>query len=297
MLFINDTSANFEQASKLKFSSRRMTYTENGTKYHAYKDRKGGEVSYSITAGYSGRFKRYLEFRAFLVENNPSDELFPFIRHPRKYRSGNIQDRRLRTLMSLLGRPFVPASVLRTCALNKVLQEGGNIDDVLKLGQHSRRTFFRSYFLPNHQLASKEWSDFFKFVNDRRKAALVFGGCSGESGKKIPIVAGGSPEPDCINPAGCLFCVHYRGEESMDYIWALLSYKKLKCLEYACSKAAALSDSITPLEGLLARIADVESQFIVKAALQESHSEASERILEENYHPYWRGFIELLERQ
>lgn len=83
----------------------------------------------------------------------------------------------------------------------------------------------------------------------------------------------------------------------MDYIWALLSYKKLKCLEYACSKAAALSDSITPLEGLLARIADVESQFIVKAALQESHSEASERILEENYHPYWRGFIELLERQ
>ncbi|MCF5597405.1 hypothetical protein GIV63_30945, partial [Pseudomonas sp. PA-3-10C] len=65
MLFINDTSANFEQASKLKFSSRRMTYTENGTKYHAYKDRKGGEVSYSITAGYSGRFKRYLEFRAF----------------------------------------------------------------------------------------------------------------------------------------------------------------------------------------------------------------------------------------
>jgi len=199
--------------------------------------------------------------------------------------------------MSLLGRPFVPASVLRTCALNKVLQEGGNIDDVLKLGQHSRRTFFRSYFLPNHQLASKEWSDFFKFVNDRRKAALVFGGCSGESGKKIPIVAGGSPEPDCINPAGCLFCVHYRGEESMDYIWALLSYKKLKCLEYACSKAAALSDSITPLEGLLARIADVESQFMVKAALQESHSEASERILEENYHPYWRGFIELLERQ
>ncbi|MDR6679507.1 hypothetical protein [Pseudomonas oryzihabitans] len=297
MLFIKHTAANFEQATRLTYSNKKMTYAESGVKYHAYKNRKGGEVSYLITSAYSEVFKNYLDFRGFVVKLYPSDALFPFIRRGQFDSFKKVQDIRVRQLMSKLGRTYIPPSVLRVHALNKLLQVTSNIDDAITLGQHQAKTFFRSYYQPNHNVAAQDWSRFWAMIEGKRKAALVFGKCEGNKGVVINSVTEGAPKPDCINPAGCLFCMHYRGVKTFDYIWALLSYRQLKLLEYSKSKASVLTDSITPLEGVVARIAEIEKQFCGGGRISvDFHCEAKSRISESHYHPYWSGFIELLEQ-
>ncbi|MCO6055540.1 hypothetical protein NG726_02470 [Pseudomonas sp. MOB-449] len=294
-IFIYYTAGNVSSVKNISYASRRSTYSIGGQKYVGYKARKGGKVAYSIRSEHYEWFAEYLEFRNFVIGLYPSDLLFPIVRNGLENQDYSLSHTTLRTLMRNLSRPFVPPSILRKSTLNAALQNTEDPLLVSSLGQHSETTFFRSYLMPNHFVASKEWAEFFLSVTSRVNA-LVSGHCISAEAVKSEHYHNSAPVPDCTNPAGCLFCEQYRGVGSLDYIWSLLSYKVLKGIEYAASKARLLTQDITPLEGVIARIIEISESFRKDVKNGEAiYAEASSRINEGYYHPDWNGFIDLVD--
>lgn len=100
-------------------------------------------------------------------------------------------------------------------------------------------------------------------------------------------------EPDCKTPSGCLGCSQFRGIDSLDFIWSILSYKSLKRLEIQNSLMLyGTEDNILTFE--ISRIKEIEDSF--KARDQENlkwYETAKNRIEEENFHPHWSGYFSL----
>ncbi|TWI44741.1 hypothetical protein IQ22_04690 [Pseudomonas duriflava] len=108
-----------------------------------------------------------------------------------------------------------------------------------------------------------------------------------------------APDPDCINAAGCLFCVNHRDIESEDHVWSLSSLRVLKSLELTRYRPASTGRSdeadhpaMLAVERLSAKLRFFQESSEVRRLWVE---EALARIAEENYHPAWDGFIRLAE--
>ncbi|MBI6155043.1 site-specific integrase, partial [Serratia surfactantfaciens] len=108
-----------------------------------------------------------------------------------------------------------------------------------------------------------------------------------------------APRPDCINAAGCLFCIQHRDIESEDHVWSLDSLRYLKSLELARYRPPVLSQNMAAehpallvIERLAAKLRFFEESSEVRRLWVE---ESKARIREGNYHPAWDGFIRLAE--
>ncbi|MCE7033495.1 hypothetical protein LY625_12880, partial [Lysobacter sp. GX 14042] len=123
--------------------------------------------------------------------------------------------------------------------------------------------------------------------------------CASSGGASAPqrtaSVSEDAPDPDCRNPAGCVFCIHYRGIDSFDYAWSLVSFKVLKGLELSKYKIVADVHNNRP-QMVVQRVADILAEFACRG---ETHAqwvlEAKTRCSEEDFHPRWSGFILLAE--
>lgn len=295
LLFISQTGMNVAQACALTIGDFRYESFQNGYRVRKYKNRKRGEVEFEIFSEYRPFFERYLQFRSEFFAASESDLLFPLTgdgSHPNRH---GFRPQALKKFFKSAERNFVNAKNLRQTRINWLLRQTDDPGIVANLGQHSVVTLFRSYIRPNHQRATHEWTGFFA-TYDSVPPAPAPGGC----GERVPLRSDrfvpASPQPDCKNPVGCLFCFQYRGIDNFDYVWSLFSFRELKILELANYRKLDNVSTDNPVMMSVERITDILQEFKQRGTLQQEwYTEAQFRMYERYYHSRWAGFISLSE--
>src|SRR5690606_25846090 len=137
------------------------------------------------------------------------------------------------------------------------------------------------------------------FWNDMQEALLPTpgpGGCKNpEPGPRrdSPV---GAPIPDCESAGGCLFCEKNRDIRSFDHAWNLATLKELKLLELNADRAPLDSKKVHPVAVTIERIsAKLEAMRAVGSDCEDWVTEATTRVQEGLYHPFYTSAFQLLE--
>ena len=297
LIFIAQTGMNLEQAFRLELEDFRYKSHLDGYQVKAYKARRAGEVLFEIFSEYRIHFERYLHWRSEWFRESKNNLVFPFVME-----GGNPQNapqfRRLRKVCELIGVSFISPRSLRKVRINWLLREMSDPSLVASIAQHDIRTLMRVYAEPNPQLAIAEITKF------HQKTELVFvppaaGACVSATPSAELQAPTGAASPDCVNPAGCLFCANHRDLDSGDYVWSLASYRHLKSLELASYRrpdVESAQSQIHPAELVIDRITEKLRSFELSSDARRGWvQEALLRVDEGDYHALWDGFINISE--
>ncbi|UJB34268.1 site-specific integrase [Chromobacterium sp. Beijing] len=294
LIFIAQTGINFEQAHALKMSKfRYQSYLDGYQIFRVYKGRRSGEVAFEIFSQYREHFERYLKWRATMFSDGDADLLFPLVRAGRADRLPSFG--MVNKFCKKLDIRFIPPRELRKTRINWLLRRSQDIEMTAEMHAHSQQTLIRIYEQPSLQVAMVEISRF----HARTDPAIASPG-PGVCVQAVPhILLDAPPEatnPDCISPAGCLFCVHQRDIDSEDYIWSLASYRYLKVLEVTHYRVPLNNHTPHPAEAVINRITAKLKYFEQSSEVRALWvREAVTRVEEDNHHPRWEGFIRLME--
>jgi hypothetical protein len=303
LIFIAQTGMNPSQVKRLTIG--RFSYQSHVDGYvvrRVYKPRKQGEVAFEIYTEYRTFFERYL---LWLKEIFPAAEdglLFPLISNPdSKHRSINGVCENLKGVRGVckkLGIDFVTPRELRKVRINWLVRRSGDLDQTVEMAQSSKEVLFRNYLQPDAQVAAVEITRFFRQHDESSHSAPGPGLCIDPTPSAIREMPVGMPKPDCISPAGCLFCTHQRDIDSADHVWSLVSYRQLKIMEMAIYRPRARENVLHPASAVVARVTEKISHFEESSKLrQEWVVLAKDKVREGDYHPMWSGFLNLIETQ
>src|SRR5471030_414274 len=298
LIFIAQTSMNLQQAYLLDLDDYRYTSHIDGYQISSYKARRSGEVLFEIFSEYRPHFEKYLAWRKEWFSDTNETRLFPLVRR------ANYGDRppnfdRIRKIIKNFGKKFVGPKSLRKSRLNWFLRNGIDPLMVADSAQHDIKTLYNAYAEPNPHLAMVEISKFHR-ENDPAIAPPAPGVCDSETPRKRDDAPLNTPDPDCINPAGCMFCTQHRDIDSEDHVWSLASYRHLKTIELAKSPPSERSQSddsrCHPAEAVIIIVTNKLAFFRDSNSIRHGWvNEAIERIRESDYHPMWDGFIQIQE--
>mgnify|MGYP001082398299 CR=1 FL=1 len=299
LIFISQTGMNLAQAHKLRRGEFRFQSDDGDLLvYRVYKGRRGGQADFRIFKEYRPLFERYIAWLDEIVPESDDTRLFPFVyigRIPAANHAPTFKAIRARCVR--LGvRDFRPQA-LRKTRVNWLLRRSRDPGLAAEMAQHTQETLIRVYQQPNHQVAAKEITRFHQ-LTDPSIAPPGPGACielrrSPRAMVDMPI---GAPIPDCVSPAGCLFCDFHRDIESPDYIWSLASYRYLKAAELSQYHPPSRGDIAHPVVAVLKRISEKLNCFEASSEVRAQWvREARDRISESRFHPAWDGFIQLTE--
>lgn len=298
LIFIAQTGMNLAQAQGLRMGRfRYQSHLDGYRVYRIYKSRRSGEVEFEIYSEYRPLFERYLTWREANFPHDQAGLLFPFAHPPGRTRRpsaargfGAVSDR-----CKKVNIRFISAQKLRCTRVNWLMRRSRDTELTAEMNQHTKETLLRVYAQPHHQAATVEVSRFHALM-DPSIAMPGPGICIEAVPKAITGAPPQSPNPDCISPAGCLFCQHQRDIDSEDHVWSLATYRHYKSLELARYRPSGKGERAHPAEAAVERITSklisLESSSRLRALWVQ---ESLERIREEHYHPKWEGFIALLD--
>lgn len=297
LIFISQTGMNLEQAFKLQNSRFRYSSYLDGYQVHrVYKGRRQGEVSFEIFSEYREKLEKYLIWRNEFFPEDEDGLLFPLIR-PNNNQNMAPSFSALTALCKKIGIKLVRARALRKTRINWFLRQSKNDALTAEMHSHTEQTLIRHYETPSLHMAIVEVANFHT-TSEFSPLAPSPGLCARgpSSPQKIASAPEESTPPDCISPAGCLFCVHQRDIDSPDHVWSLATYRHLKSVEIASfrpsSKRGQPHPAFAAIERLTAKL-DVFSESDVTR--QNWVREARLKVEEEDYHPRWKGFLLLAE--
>jgi integrase len=294
LVFIAQTGMNLTQAYKLKLRQFSFKSSIDGYEIRDYKNRRQGAVLFEIFADYKKYFEEYLAWRNALFPT--SDELFPLIRFGRSNSSSPVFHQIKRTCVKA-GIPYLGPRHLRMTRINWLLRESRDPTLTAEQAQHTKETLFKVYEKPSMQVAMREIIQFWPELDPslkKQQPCLVPGVCDGnpDAIKNLPV---GAPQPDCIHPAGCLFCDKHRDIDSEDYVWSTTSmhyFKKLVLKTYLIKPE--LENKSTRWIEMVLEVLVVKLNWFSESndTRAEWVKESRERINEGYYHPHWRALIE-----
>ena len=301
MVFIGQTGMNFSQAQSLRLTQFSNKSCIDGYEVRDYKERRKGEVLFNIYTEYKDVFGDYLAWRDKIFGTS-SDRLFPFIRQKGALETSPFDFRLLRDgLCKPMGIAFVSPRKLRSTRVNWLLRRSRDPELTAEQAQHSKETLLRVYEKPSLQVAQAEIIQFWKKTDPRLGGTLMPcpapGSCDGVP-EAILGMPPESPEPDCTNPSGCLFCAHHRDIDSEDYVWSTASMRYLNTIILplfrppAKGKADPAGHVQMALDVLTAKL----KWFVDSNAKRKSWvDESMEKLAEGDYHVHWRYLIESAE--
>lgn len=297
LTFVAQTGMNFSQAYRLKAGS--FTFQSHPDGYlvrRIFKERRQGVVEFRIFGEYRSAFKRYLDWREVMFAGEETDLLFPlWAPHARRSKDQAPLLLAVRKRCLRLGIPFVGPRTLRHIRVNWLMRRSRDAELTAEMAQHSQETLLRHYHRPSHQVALIEISRFHAAA-DPAFAAPGPGVCAELRPEEAPGTPLGAPMPDCISPAGCLFCAQQRDIDSADHAWSLASYRALKILELTRSKSEPQPGRVHPAYAAISRITEKLAKLGTMSSERASWvAEAEGRIKEGEFHPKWDGFIRLAE--
>ena len=298
LMSISQTGLNLQQAHTLRIDQFHYTSHLDGYQVRTYKKRRGGEVLFEIFTSYREWFERYIKWRSEWFSDESDSLLFPLIRNRGRILEKAPQFTNIRRICREYSIPMVSPKTLRGTRINWLLRMGHNPEQVAELAQHTVQTLMHVYTNPHPQIAMVEITRFHQ-QSDLSLASPGPGRCVLTTPVPMDTIPKNAPRPDCINAAGCLFCVQHRDIESEDHVWSLSSLRYLKSLELArYSPSNSNQYLVTNHPALL-----VIEQLTAKLNFFEKYSETGKlwveeskaRINEGDYHPAWDGFIRLAE--
>ncbi|WP_228892405.1 site-specific integrase [Pseudoduganella aquatica] len=297
LLFIAQTGMSLAQAHTMRIGHFHYTSHFDGYQVRRYKQRRQGEVEFDIYHEYRAFFERYLAWRSAMFPDDPDGLLFPFVR-----REGTadtpLRFSAMRAICGKLGMAFIPPRALRKIRINWLLRESQDPALTSEMAQHAERTLLRDYAEPHPQIAMVEITRFHQRT-DPNITPPGPGRCVEPTPEALPNIPAQAASPDCVSPAGCLFCAHQRDIDSEDHVWSLASFRHLKSLELARDHPARGGKAPVPphpaelaVDRLTAKLALFEGSSDVRRLWV---GEARARIAEGDYHPAWDGYIRLTE--
>lgn len=294
-MFVGQTGMNRAQAVGLQL--RHFFYVSHldGYQVKDRKNRRKGTVLFEIFKDFKPHFERYLEWRRTLFPN--SNHVFPFIGLADTRQEKRFQGYRLRQLCKDLGIRYMPLGSLRNTRVNWLLRTTADPNLTAEMVQHTKQTLHRVYERPSHQRALGEEIRFWSKVDPHlaKTQALAPGGCTGDP-KSVLDMPEDAPKPDCTKSSGCLWCENHRDVDSLDYTWALVSFKHLKVIELSKASKPQRDDDVPPAKRAIDRINEKLIWFKQSSQLRRQWVEEAEaRIDEGDFHPDWRQTVSELE--
>lgn len=299
LIFLAQTGMNLAQAHRLKrghFTYR--TENDNTFVYRVLKRRRGGEAEFRVYKGYRVFFERYLRWLDEAMPDCVDSRLFPFYyKADRPLEDSAPRFKAIRNRCKRWKVPWVGPQVLRRTRVNWLLRRTGDPALTAVEAQHTLPVLLSNYAKPHHQIAVSEITRFHKLL-ELKFTPPGPGSCASKKGPKqrTDTGAASTPLPDCVSPAGCLFCDYHRDIDSFAYVWSLASYRHLKVLELSRYRRPPNSATVHPAVAVIDR-ATLKLQAF--AATSEPRStwveEAENRVREGRYCPSWDVFIQCLE--
>lgn len=296
LIFISQTGMNLAQANKLKVS--KCTYQSHLDGYQVrriYKGRRQGEIEFEIFSEYRVFFERYLKWRNEMFPGDEDGLLFPDSSPQQRAldRAPNFYS--IKKRCKELGIRYISPRELRNTRVNWLSRKSRDPMLTAEMAQHTQETLIRIYDQPHHQSAVSEISKFHA-ISDTAHEPPGPGTCI----KPIPSYVDQStdtyPKPDCLSPAGCLFCDHHRDIDDSDHVWSLASYRHYKSLELMWDRPSTKVDNDHPAMATIERLTEKLKSFEVSSKVRALWvNEAILRVEEGYYHPKWDGFIRLIE--
>lgn len=291
-IFLGMTLQN--QAPTYNLKRVAFAYKPLGDTYEVreYKNRRGGEVLFKIPKPYKPYFEKYLSF----MEDYAPDSvwLFPYLKRCEGFRKRtDSPTNKFRKLCARHKIPWVKPSAFRKIGENILMRLANDEQTAADYANHAVLTFRQSYEFPSLQRAMIEigrfWNGSDPLSHGEPKISLFNSPCNG---MPLPIddATNKLPRPDCITPTGCIGCLHYRDEESFDYVWGLQSFKFLKIIESSSHRTKEDKPSNISIDWVNMKIKWFKNSE--KPEHQEWVEEASMRVEEGDYHPTWSRKIE-----
>jgi len=296
LVFIAQTGMNLAQAYQLAAGRFSFQSSHDGHVIgRVYKVRRQGEVAFSIYSAYRPMFERYLAWRSEVFPDDPDGRLFPQRGHVQRSDDVAPTFRAVRKICGKLGVRFCGARELRKTRVNWLLRRTMDPSTTAEMAQHSELTLLRDYAQPHHQTALAEISTFLQ-AHEESMLAAGPGVCAGDRPMPLSDVNPSVPTPDCVSPAGCLFCVYQRDIASLDHIWSLATYRYYKTLELALTRSPPDRGAPHPAYLVIERLTQ-KLHTLSKSSKDAASwvSEAEARIKEAAFHPRWDGFVQLAE--
>ncbi|KAK44903.1 hypothetical protein BG58_22275 [Caballeronia jiangsuensis] len=295
-MFIGQTSMNITQAQNLPL--RRFFYAGHidGYQVKDHKNRRHGPVLFEIFKDYKPHFERYLEWRRTIFKD--SDLLFPLIHRQGTLPTTEFMPRVLRQLCEQANVAYVVPRQLRGTRVNWLLRRTSDADTTSELVQNTKEVLLNIYHRPSEQRAMGEVIRFWNKVDPSIASteAVAPGGCDGAKPELNTNTPRGAPAPDCRRPSGCLWCSNHRDIDTLDYVWALVSFKHLKIIELSRGPVPKAGDDAPPAELVVARIDEklrglAESNELRRAWVVEAET----RIAEGDFHVSFSDEMQELE--
>lgn len=293
LIFISQTQANLTSA--LTLANGEFTYQSYSGGYHCvrvYKGRRKGEVEFTIYSEYRAHFEEYLKWRNELYP--AGGLLFPLLSHQGRPASNSPRFQAVRNLLSKLDIPYISPRKLRLAKVNWLLRRTRDPVITAEMAQHEETTLLNTYEQPNHQAAASELTRYHQ-INDPAFTPPGPGVCVKTAPIAVLKATKNAPQPDCVNPAGCLYCQHHRDIATLDHVWSLSTYRYLKSLELAAHRPNGAARDIHPAQMTIELITEKLNLFKENSEYSPWVTESLIRIQEEKYHPKWDGFIKLSE--
>lgn len=298
-MLMGQPAVNLAQAHQLRMDQWRFKPSGQGYEIRTFKHRRWGPVVFEIYSEYRAVFERYLKWRKAIFPNDPDGLLFPLFGRfglPTKRRSENPPGfDLLRRACKRAGIAFICPQALRSTNVNWMLRRTGDPGLTADEKQHAKLTLLSVYEKPSLQRAMVQTKVFWaKF--DPALVPPGPGSCAGKTPKLEVNAPPAATQPDCITPAGCLFCVHQRDIDSLDHVWSLASFRLLKSFEVGAEGQFEVNNSAPrPAELAIERIT-AKLNFIKASSSARGLwvKEALLRLDEGRYHPAWAGLIESL---
>lgn len=298
-MLMGQPAVNLAQAHQLRMDQWRFKASGQGYEIRTFKHRRWGPVVFEIYSEYRAVFERYLKWRKAIFPDDPDGLLFPLFGQfglPTQRRSENPPDfHSLRRACERAGVAFIGPQALRSTNVNWMLRRTGDPGLTADEKQHAKQTLLSVYEKPSLQRAMVQTQVFWA----KYDPALVPpgpGSCAGKAPKSEANAPTSATQPDCITPAGCLFCVHQRDIDSLDHVWSLASFRLFKSFEVrAQGPFEVRNQSPGPAELAIERIT-AKLNFIKGSSSDRGLwvEEALLRLEEGRYHPAWAGIIESL---
>lgn len=300
MIFLSQTGMNLAQAHSLKNDRFHYTSHIDGYFVRRYKERRSGEVEFEIFSEYKAIFEAYLIWRDTIFPEDNDGLLFPFIKTQGRSDDAPPTLHRLKSICDKLDITFIGPRELRSTRVNWLLRRSNDVELTAEMAQHTKETLLSVYERPSLQVAMIEIAKFHA-QTDPTISPPGPGLCVSPNPVTLPTLPKHAPKPDCVNPAGCLFCQHQRDLDKLDHVWSLASFRYLKSIELVKSRHIDTENAFSsdqPAGVTVKRLTD-KLQYFEKSNRVREHwvQEALARVQEEDYHPAWDGFIRLQESQ
>lgn len=267
----------------------KFDYKPLGEKYQVreFKARRGGEVLFIIPKPYRPNFERYLEFLDSYAPN--SEWLFPNLVKGKGFRKRtDVEAGQLARLCKRYNVPWVAPGNFRSIGENLLMRMASDAKTAADYAGHAVATFRQSYEFPSLQRAmiqiGRFWDENDPLTHGKPTVSLFNSPCNGVP-TPIDDATNKLPKPDCINPTGCIGCVNFRDDDSLDYMWNLHSFRYLEIIASSSHRTKETKAANIAIDWVNLKI----NWFMTSksAERREWVEEAQMRIEEGEYHPNW----------